>query len=173
MPDEFPDPMKKWTPAPDWSTARLTRPDWRAEVVGGLFQTLLTGDLAAAFASQHPQPASIGLWQIAPACAAIRIARDRALLVSSQSFAPDWGWRDDGWAASDASDAYSVLSLIGPALRALVAEATSADIDGASRSAAIQFAGAPALLYRVAEDEARLHVETALAPYVWRWLETR
>ena len=173
MPDAFPDPMKKWTPLPDWNTARLTRPDWRVHVVDGLFQTLLTGYLAAAFASQHPQPASVGFWGIAPTRAAIRVGRDRALLVSPQKFAPGFGWRDDGWAASDASDAYSVLSLIGPALRTLVAEATSADIDGASRSAAIQFAGAPALLYRVAEDEARLHVETALAPYVWRWLETR
>jgi hypothetical protein len=173
MPDAFPDPMKKWTPVPDWSAAQLTRPDWRAEVVAELFQTLLTGDLIAAFASQHPQPASIGLWQIAPAPAAIRIGRDRALVVSSEAFAPGWGWRDDGWSASDASDAYVVFALSGPALRRIVAEATSADIDAGSPSAAIQFAGAPALLYRVAEDEAWLHVETALAPYVWRWLETR
>ena len=45
---------------------------------------LVTGDLSAAFAFQHPQPASVGLWEIARPAAAIRIGRDRALLVSSQ-----------------------------------------------------------------------------------------
>jgi heterotetrameric sarcosine oxidase gamma subunit len=173
MHEAFPDPMAKWSPAPDWSTARLTRPDWRAAPVDGLHQTLLTGDLAAALATFDPRPASVGLWDVARAPAAVRIARDRALVVSSQAPATAWGWRDEGWAASDASDAYIVLSLAGPALREIVAEATSADLDRGSRSAAIQFAGVAALLYRAAEDEARLHVEASWAAYVWRWLETR
>jgi hypothetical protein len=173
MPEATPDPMAKWTPVPDWSAARLTRPDWDAVHVAGQFQTLISGDLAAAFARLDPQPHSVGLWQIARGPAAIRIGRDRALLVGSQAFASGWGWREDGWAASDASDAYCMLSLTGAALRSIIAEATSADIDAGSPSAAVQFAGVPALLYRLREDEARLHVEAALAPYVWRWLETR
>jgi hypothetical protein len=173
MREAFPDPMAKWTPSPDWSAARLARPEWQAAPVAGLYQTLLTGDLAAAFAALDPRPESVGLWQIARAPAAIRIARDRALLISSQAPAIEWGWRDEGWAATDASDAYSVFSLAGPALRAIVAEATSAEVEAGSRSAAIQFAGVAALLYRTAEDEAWLHVETGFAPYVWRWLESR
>jgi hypothetical protein len=173
MPEATPDPMAKWTPVPDWTTARLTRPGWNAAYVAGLFQTLISGDLTAAFARLDPQPVSVGLWRIARAPAAIRIGRERALLVASRAFALGWGWREEGWAATDASDAYGVLSLSGPALRQLVAEATSAEVEAGSPSAAIHFAGVPALLYRVREDEARLHVEAALAPYVWRWLETR
>src|SRR3569833_1324441 len=173
MPEATPDPMAKWTPVPDWSTARLTRPGWNAAYVEGQFQTLISGDLAAAFAGLDPQPVSVGLWGMAAAPATVRIGRDRALLVASQPFASGWGWRQDGWAATDASDAFRVLSLSGPALRSVIAEATSADIDAGSPSAAIQFAGVPALLYRVAEREARLHVEASFAPYVWRWLETR
>ena len=137
MSEATPDPMAKWTPVPDWSAARLTRPGWNAAWLGGLFQTLMSGDLDAAFARLAPKPASIGLWRIARAPAAIRIGRDRALLVSSRAIAMDWGWREGGWAATDASDAYSVLSLAGPALRSIIAEATSADIDASSPSAAI------------------------------------
>jgi len=173
MPEATPDPMAKWTPVPDWSAARLTRPGWNAAYIAGLFQTLISGDLTAAFARLDPRPVSVGFWQIAHAPAAIRIGRDRALLVGSQAFTVGWGWREDGWAATDASDAYGVLSLGGRALREIVSEATSADVDADSPSAAVQFAGVPALLYRVCADEARLHVEAALAPYVWRWLETR
>lgn len=173
MPEAMPDPMAKWAPVPGWSAARLARPGWSAAYIAGEFQTLLSGDLTAAFARLDPQPVSVGLWQLARLPAAIRIGRDRALLVGAQAFALSSGWQEGGWAASDASDAYSVLSLTGSALRSIIAEATSADIDAGSPSAAIQFAGVPALLYRVREDEARLHVEAALAPYVWRWLETR
>ena len=173
MREAFPDPMAKWTPTPDWRAARLARPDWRAAPVLGLHQTLLSGDLAAGFAALSPKLESVGLWRIAPAPAAIRIARDRALVVSSQAPVLPWGWHDAGWAATDASDAFIVFELAGAALRSLVAEATSADLDADSPSAAIQFAGVAALLYRATEDCARLHVEFPFAPYVWRWLETR
>jgi hypothetical protein len=174
MPEAFPDPASKWTPVPDWSAARLARSDWRAAPAGELFRALVTGDLEAALASLNPRSASVGLWDIAPGpLAAIRIGRDRALLVASAPAATPWGWRPGGWAVSDASDAYKAFDITGPALRQIVAEATSANVEGGSPSAAIQFAGVPGLLYRIAADQARLHVETALAPYVWRWLETR
>jgi sarcosine oxidase gamma subunit len=166
--------MAKWTPVADRSASRLVRPGWTASCVEGLSQILLSGDLEAAFAAFDPRPASVGLWGIAsPERAAIRIGRDRALLATQAPVALDAGWRSEGFAASDASDACAVLSLSGAELRELVAEATAADLDAGSPSAAILFAGVPALLYRVAEAEARLHVEAALWPYVWRWLETR
>ena len=148
------------------------RPGLAVEPVVGLQQTLMSGNLAAALGAL----ATVGFWEIAPGPRyAVRVARDRALLVSpppSPSLVST-GWRAEGWAASDASDAYGVLKLAGAGLRALVAEATAADPDLRSPSAAILFAGVAALLYRVAEDDARLHVETGLLPYVWRWLETR
>ena len=174
MPEVLPDAMAKWTPAPDWSAARLKRADWRASPVDGLIQLLVSGDLEAAFATLSPPPASTGLWEIARgSLVAVRIGRDRALLASRAAIDLPRGWQAGGWAATDASDAYQIFDIEGPALRQIVAEATSADVEAGSRSAAIQFASVPALLYRTAEDCARLHVEAALAPYVWRWLETR
>ncbi|MDE3174568.1 MAG: hypothetical protein KGM15_00475 [Pseudomonadota bacterium] len=174
MPDAAPDPMAKWTPVPDWSGARLARPGWTAAPVSGLFQTLLSGDLSAAFATLSPAPASIGLWAIAASArAAIRIGRDRALLVATEPVALATGWRAGGWAASDASDAYAVIDIAGRTLREIIAEATSAEVEAGSASAAISFADVPALLYRLAADHARVHVEACFAPYLWRWLETR
>ena len=168
-----PDPMAKWTLPPDWGTARIARAGLTIAPVAGLHLTRLGGDLEAAFAALTPRPASIGLWEIADAEAvAIRIGRDRALLVATKPCPLAPGWRN-GFAVSDASDGYVTLSLAGEGLRALVAEATAADIDAGSPSAAILFAGVPALLYRTGATEARLHVEAPLAPYVWRWLETR
>ena len=172
MLDGGPDPMAKWTAAPDWGAARLSRPGWTATPVSGLFQTLLSGDLDAAFASFEPRPASVGLWEIAsPSRAAIRIARDRALLVSAERVALTAGWRAGGWAVSDASDAWLVIDIVGKQAATLVAGAANADLGAASPSASILFAGVPALFYRLSPDQARLHVEASLAPYVWRWLE--
>lgn len=173
MPEALVDPMAKWTPPPDWGAAQIARADLLVRPVQGLSQTLLSGDLQAAFASLAPRVESIGFWQKAQARAAIRISRDRALLVSAEPLAALEGWRPGGWAASDASDAYAVFDISGAGLRGLVAEATAADLDAGSPSAAILFAGVPALLYRVAPDTARLHVEAAFAPYLWRWLEMR
>ena len=82
------------------------------------------------------------------------------------------GWHD-GWAATPADDVDAVLEIGGAGLQALVAEATSADLDGGSPSAAIMFAGIACLLYRTGQTIARLHVERPLATYVWHWLETR
>ena len=66
-----------------------------------------------------------------------------------------------------------MLEIDGAGLAALVAEATSADLDAGSPSAAIMFAGIPCLLYRTGQTTARLHVERPLATYVWHWLERR
>jgi sarcosine oxidase gamma subunit len=103
---------------------------------------------------------------------AVRIARDRCLLVSSEPLALPFGWQD-GWAASPAGSAWLAAELAGPAMRAVLCEGTAVDLDGGSRSASLLFAGVPALLYRSAEDRARLHVETGFGPYLWRWLEDR
>src|ERR1700747_2138783 len=88
------DPMAKWTPAPDWTAACLKRSGWEARPAPDLRQTLLTGALDAAFVSFDPSPATVGLWAIAsPAWSAIRIGRDRALLVGNApvALAACWG----------------------------------------------------------------------------------
>lgn len=167
---------QKWTVFPEWHEAQLVRPGWRARVVPGLSQTLVSGALDEAWAQLSPQSAEVGLWEIAPDDGPyrVRIARDRALLVTPQAikFAP--GWHAAGWAATVADNAYAVLELDGNDAEFLVGEATSADLHSGSPSAATLFAGLQAvLLYRTAATRVRLHVESGYLPYLWRWLETR
>lgn len=168
------DPMSKWTPLPDWTKVEITRDDWRARPVLGDTLTLVGGKLDRALGALAPNAPSVGLWQIAPDLPiALRIARDKALLVTRGERLKTVGWRAEGWTASDASDAYLSIAIEGPATLDVVREATAADLDADSPSAAILFAGVPALLHRTAETAARLHVESALGAYVWRWLEKR
>lgn len=165
------DAATKWTPAPDWREAALDRASWSARPVFGLGQTLVSGDLAAFRAALAPDAAEPGLWQVAAGDALVRIARDRALLVTAQPQAVEPGWAEGGWAVSPADDAWTVLDLSGESLGALCAQATAADLEAGSPSAALLFAGVACLLYRTAAETARLHVEAGFAPYVWRWLE--
>ena len=169
------DPAAIWTPPPDWATARLVRGDWQARAVPGLHQTLVSGALDRAAADLAPGVPEIGLWGIAGGCPyLVRIARDRALLVTEPpAGAPD-GWHPQGWAASELSGGWLVMDLSGPAAAEIVRESTAADLDAGSPSAAVRFAGiVGVLVYRTAPGTVRLHVERGLAPYLWRWLETR
>ncbi|MEO3385420.1 hypothetical protein [Mesorhizobium sp. CAU 1741] len=163
---------KFWTPAPGLS-ARIERNDFSAGFVTGLQQVLISGDLDKAAAAIAPSAREVGLWGLAEGTQTwVRFARDRALLVSTASLEIAPGWRD-GYVATPCDDGYAVIDLSGPALPEVVAEATSADLEAGSPSAAILFAGVTALLYRSNPRTARLHVESPLAAYLWRWLEER
>jgi hypothetical protein len=161
-----------WTPSPDWSTARIERKGWSAEPVFGLGQTLVSGDVEAALDELAPGGAEVGLWEITDTDRVlVRIARDRALLVTPRPVDLAPGWRQAGYAVTPCDDAYAVLALKGSGTADLLATAAAADIEAGSRSASLLVAGVPALLYRVAPDVARIHVEAPLAAYVWTWLE--
>ena len=163
---------KFWRPAPD-ARSRIERDDFRAEFVQGLGQALVSGNLAAARAALASGAREIGLWDVAHSGPCwVRIARDRALLVSPQQMPVEPAWRD-GYVATPFDDACSVLELSGTAMPQVIAEATSVDLEAGSRSAAILFAGVTAFLYRLSPDRARLHVESPFAAYVWTWLEDR
>lgn len=163
-----------WSPRPDWRTAEIRRAGWAARPVHGLGQVLVSGKLAAAAAALAPGAPEAGLWSLVDADRyAVRMARDRALIVSPAPVPVDPGWRAGGWAASAADDLYTVLEIEGEGLGALASEAVTADLDRGSPSAALLFAGIPVLLYRRAPHIARLHVENALAPTLWHWLEGR
>jgi hypothetical protein len=173
MVEPLSDRSKFWTASPDWTTAAIRRDDWQARAVLGLGQVLVSGRIAGAVEALAPGAPEAGLWGVVEKSPhVVRIARDRALIVSAREFAVEPGWRD-GWAATPADDVYAVLEIDGAGLPALVSEATAADLDTGSPSAAIMFAGIPCLLYRTGPQTAWLHVERPLATYVWHWLEGR
>ena len=173
-PAVMPNPMAKWTPVPDWQVAQIQRPDWSARPVPGLSMVLVGGRIDLAIAALAPDAEGLGLWQIATGGAqAIRIGRDKALIVTGRAVAIQHGWNRDGWSATAAESAFGAIDITGPALGDIVSEATAADIDTGSRSAAVLFAGIPCLLTRIAHDTARVVTEAGFIPYLWRWLETR
>jgi sarcosine oxidase gamma subunit len=160
----------KWTAPPDW-TAWLTAPGLEITTVVGLEQALVSGDLAAALADLAGGAEASGAYAVATGDPyALRLARDRALIVSSRPIACRVGWHPRGYAATPMSAGYHVFELAGSGLPGLLARATTLDLASASPSATIVFAGVAAILYR-REGKARLHVERGLAPYLWRWLE--
>ncbi|TYR32283.1 hypothetical protein FY036_10730 [Mesorhizobium microcysteis] len=164
---------KFWTPVPDWTTARIERDGLSVRRIAGLGQMLISGDLRGAVAGLAPGVSEIGLWSLAEADSYfVRSARDRGLLVTPapQHVAP--GWRE-GYVATPCDDAYAVLELAGSGLAEMVAEATSVDLEAGSRSAAVLFAGVTVFLYRTAPSTARLHVESPMASYLWKWLDER
>ena len=168
------DRAKFWTPAPNWSAVALQGEGWTARRVAGLGQTLVSGDLVAAIAALAPGAPEVGLWGIADPAEAfsLRIARDRALLVTPSPLTLAPGWRG-GWVATPCDDACAVLEISGAAMPEIVAEGTAANLEAGSRSAAALFAGVTAFLCRTAPQTARLHVESPFAAYLWTWLEGR
>lgn len=172
MPDAMRDRGLFWSAAPSRAAA-IARSDVSARFVSGLGQTLVSGDIDGAIAALACGAPCVGLWELVEdERFAVRMARDRALIVSASPLDATVGWRD-GFAATPCDDGFAVIEIAGEGVRDIVAEATAADLDSGSLSAAILFAGVGALLYRTGPDTARIHVEAPLAAYLWRWLEER
>ncbi len=129
---------------------------------------LISGDLEAAIAALAPGGRSIGLFQDRPLIAAIRIARDRALLVGATG---EPGWHD-GYAISPATGLYTCFQISGADVMDALTEGTGADLTASSPAASLQFAGITCLLTRQGKL-AELWVEAAMATYVTSWLMGR
>lgn len=169
------DPMAKWTPVPDWSTASITRDDWQARPILGLDIVMLAGDMTAALGVHAGGDDGLGFLGVAERQDdyVIRIARDRALIVSAQSIDIADGWHAAGYSVTPAESAYGIIEISGGALDEIIAEGTATDPASRSPSAATLFAGVSSLVIRTSPDVVRLHMEIGHMAYVWRWLETR
>ena len=94
MVEPLSDRSKFWTASPDWATAELRRHDWRARAVLGLGQVLVSGKIAAAVNALASGAQETGLWGVVETSPhVVRVARDRALIVSAGPLAVEPGWR--------------------------------------------------------------------------------
>lgn len=131
---------------------------------------LMSGDLAAAIASLSPGAPILGLGgQCDGGNFAVRIARDRALLVNEAPFDARPGWYAAGYAVSAAADQWQSFTLNGAGAAQVIAEGTAVDLDGASPSAALLFAGQSCLLLRRAGGFV-IFAETPRAWALAEWL---
>ncbi|MEM7723623.1 MAG: hypothetical protein AAF376_14810 [Pseudomonadota bacterium] len=132
--------------------------------------TLISGDVEAAVADLAPGAPILGLGQIADhRPTAIRIARDRGLLVTDRPVAR-FATYDNGIAASPADGLYACLTVTGPRASALLAEATAVDVAAGSPSAAITAMGCSVLLTGVPNGGWRIRVASPMLTYVTSWI---
>lgn len=103
---------------------------------------------------------------------ALRVARDRILAVSDAPLGIAPGWHAQGFAVSAFAAGLHVFEIEGPNTPSLFARATTLDPQGTTASASLLFAGVGALCCRHGHiDRMRVHLDRALAPYLWKWLE--
>ncbi|MBU3738643.1 MAG: hypothetical protein FGM55_06780, partial [Rhodoferax sp.] len=172
QPDPAAASSELWRPSPDWSEAAIERAGWAVRAGPRPWQVLLGGDVDLAIATLAPGAPRIGLWAIVDAGSpyAVTIGRDKALLVTPVAGVCVSGWRPQGWSATVADSSYQILEFSGAGALDLLRAAVSTHLDRPSRSAAVQVAGFPVLLYRRSSTQAVVHVEHALATGLWTWL---
>ncbi len=166
------DLTSSWPAAPDWA-AELDRNGIVVRSVVVNSQHLVSGNLAG-FAAKAglPDDGAGAFARIGGARYALRIARDRMLVVNGAADAMDAGWHEDGHAVTDVSALYHVFEIEGEGIGALIGEAMFVDPDAQSPSALTMFAGQQAIVY-YHQGRLRVHVERGFAPYIWQWLEAR
>jgi hypothetical protein len=159
-----------WTPARPIEGTLIDRPRFTARALIGRGHTLISGDLDAAIASLAPGAPMLGLYALIPRGAhALRIARDRALIVTPAPLGAADGWLD-GWCATSVDDGWAAIDVAGPDAPLALIQGTSANLAGSSRSAAVLFAGLRCLLTRT-ETGFRLHVEAPWLEALLAWLD--
>jgi sarcosine oxidase gamma subunit len=166
------DLAEKWSVAPGWQSAVITAPGLVVRAIPGLNQLLVSGDLDAWARVSGVKADGVGALGTAQGNRyAVRLARDRLLVVSKSPFAVATGWHADGFAVTAISAGLQVFEVEGTALDALIARGTTFDPKQASASAALSFAGISAIVYRH-DGKLRIHVDRGLAAYLWTWMAT-
>ena len=154
----------RWSPPRGGAGLLIDRQRLTVRSLGGLGQTLISGDLDAAVAGLAPAAPMLGLYALLPAGAhALRIGRMSALLVTPAPLTVADSWRD-GWCATSVDDGWAAVEVSGEDAAQALMQATSADLASGSPSAAVLVFGLRGLLARTPSGF-RVHVE---AP----WLET-
>jgi sarcosine oxidase gamma subunit len=167
------DLTSSWPAVPDWSNAALLHSGIICRSVVVASQHLVSGNLAGFSKRAGLIDQGVGAFGVTGGDRyALRIARDRMLVVNGPEDATRGSWYADGFAVTDVSALYHVFAFEGDGLDRLIGEAMLLDPKAESPSAATTFAGQQALVYHH-EGRLRLHVERGFAPYIWQWLEAR
>jgi hypothetical protein len=160
----------EWPPARGGAGLLIDRQRLNARRIGGLGQTLISGNLDAAIAEIAPGAPMLGLYALAPEGAhALRIGRTSALLVTPAPLAAADGWRD-GWCATSVDDGWAAVEVSGADAPQALMQATSADLALGSPSAAVLVFGLRGLLAKTPSGF-RVHVESPWLETLLTWLD--
>lgn len=139
MPTDLPDDSTLWTTPSPAPGSILQGKGVSVACLPATGAALISGDLDAAIGALAPGAPLLGLLASRPQIPfALRIARDRALLITPEPLDMAPGWQD-GFAVSPADDLYLVLSITGDGARDLQDACLSAP--AGSPSAAGVFGG--------------------------------
>ncbi len=165
---------RDWRPARFPEGSLIPKPRLAMRVLDGLGATLISGDLDAAIAALAPGAPLLGLYASAPEGAhALRIARDRALLVTPAPLSAPEGWRptgESGWCATPVDDGWAAIAIEGEDAPLVLMQATSADLVAGSPSAAVRVFGTTCLLAQMPAGF-RLQVECMRLEGLLAWLD--
>jgi hypothetical protein len=160
----------RWAPPRGGAELLVDHPRLAARRLGGLGQTLISGDLDAAVAALAPGAPMLGLYPLAPDGAhALRIGRTSALLITPAPLAANDGWRES-WCATSVDDGWTAVEVSGEDAPQALMQATSADLASGSPSAAVFVFGLRGLLARTSSGF-RVHVEAPWLETLLAWLE--
>jgi hypothetical protein len=160
----------EWPPARGDAGLLIDRQRLTARRLGGLGQTLISGDLDMGIAALAPDAPMLGLYALAPDGAhALRIGRTSALLITPAPLSVVDAWRD-GWCATSVDDAWAAVEVSGEGASKAVMQATSADLASGSPSAGAMIFGMRGLLARMPSGF-RVHVESPWLETLLTWLD--
>ena len=160
----------EWPPARGGAELLIDRQRLIARRLGGLGQTLISGDLVAAVAGLAPGAPMLGLYALAPEGAhALRIGRMSALLITPAPLAVMDGWRD-GWCATNVDDGWAAVDVLGADAPRALMQATAADLASRSPSAAVFVFGLRGLIART-QTGFRVHIESPWLETLLTWLD--
>jgi hypothetical protein len=160
----------EWPPARGGAELLIDRQRLIVRRLGGLGQTLISGDLDAAIAEIAPGAPMLGLYALAPSNAhALRIGRMSALLITPAPVVVVDGWRDS-WCATSVDDGWAAIEVSGEDAAQALMQATSADLGSGSPSAAVFVFGLRGLLARTPSGF-RVHIEAPWLQTLLTWLE--
>ena len=160
----------EWPPARGGAELLIDRQRLIARGLGGLGQTLISGDLDAAVAGLAPGAPILGLYALAPEGAhALRIGRMSALLITPAPLAVMDGWRE-GWCATTVDDGWAAVDVSGADAPQALMQATSADLASGSPSAAVLVFGLRGLIART-QTGFRVHIESPWLETLLTWLD--
>ena len=134
------------------------------------YATLVSGNLDAALKDIAPGAREAGLCaEVGDGSIALRIGRDKALLVTNDPIDHKSAWNFNGYAVSPADDCYCLLAVSGDGAEMFLAQGTACNLTNASPSPAILFAGEQALLVRN-QSSFHLYVDRAHLTFITSWI---
>jgi sarcosine oxidase, subunit gamma len=160
----------EWPPARGGAELLIDQQRLTARRLGGLGQTMISGNLDAALAEIAPGAPTLGLYALAPESAhALRIGRASALLVTPTPISVAEGWRE-GWCATSVDEGWAAVEVSGEDASKAVMQATSADLASGSPSAAVLVFGLRGLLAKTPSGF-RVHVQSPWLETLLAWLD--